>query len=47
MNKIIGVAMLLFVIGAEVYGFAQWIVPEHGTTVSAEETLGALARGDR
>ena len=47
MNKIIGMAMLLFVIGAEVYGFAQWMAPEHDTTVSAEATLGALARGDR
>lgn len=47
MNKIIGVAMLLFVIGAEVYGFTQWMAPTHGSTISAEETLGALARGGR
>jgi hypothetical protein len=47
MNKIIGAAMLLFVIGAEVYGLAQWMAPQHQSTVSAEETLGALARGDR
>lgn len=46
MNKIIGLAMLLFVIGAEVYGFAQWIAPQHEASLSAEQTLGALARGD-
>lgn len=47
MNKIIGVVMLLFFIGAEVYGFSQWVVPKHQSTVSAEATLGALARGSR
>lgn len=47
MNKIIGVLMLLFVIGAEVYGFTQWMAPQHEGTISAEATLGALARGNR
>lgn len=27
MNRLIGVMMLLFVIGAEIVGFAQWISP--------------------
>jgi hypothetical protein len=47
MNRIIGVLMLAFVIGAEVVGFSQWLAPERATGVSAEETLGALARGNR
>ena len=46
MNRLIGVLMLAFVIGAEVVGFSQWLAPERATTVSAEETLGALARGN-
>ena len=46
MNKIIGVLMLAFVIGAEVVGFSQWLAPERTTVVSAEESLGALARGN-
>ncbi|HTY67925.1 MAG TPA: hypothetical protein VMH36_14820 [Alphaproteobacteria bacterium] len=47
MNRLIAVLMLVFVIGAEAVGFAQWMAPERTTTVSAEETLGALARGNR
>jgi hypothetical protein len=47
MNRLIAVLMLTFVIGAEAVGFAQWLAPERTTTVSAEETLGALARGNR
>jgi hypothetical protein len=27
MNRLIGVMMLLFVLGAEIVGFAQWISP--------------------
>jgi hypothetical protein len=27
MNRLIGVMMLVFVIGAEIVGFAQWISP--------------------
>jgi hypothetical protein len=27
MNKLIGVVMLLFVIGAEIVGFARWLSP--------------------
>lgn len=47
MNRLIAVLMLAFVIGAEAYGFAQWLTPAHATGTSAEETLGALARGNR
>jgi hypothetical protein len=46
MNRFIGVLMLAFVIGAECYGFAQWLAPET-TTSNAEASLGALARGNR
>jgi len=46
MNKVIGVLMLAFVIGAEVVGFSQWLAPERANVVSAEQTLGALARGN-
>ena len=47
MNKLIGVVMLLFVIGAEVFGMARWMSPAHSADSHAEAALGALARGDR
>ena len=47
MNRVIAVLMLAFVIGAEAYGFTQWLAPDQATGTSAEETLGALARGNR
>lgn len=47
MNKLIGMIMLLSVIGAEVYGVARWLSPEHAATTTAEAALGALAQGDR
>lgn len=45
MNKLIGMLMLLSVIGAEVYGMARWLSPDHSTN-TAEAALGALAQGD-
>jgi hypothetical protein len=35
MNRLLGVMMLLFVIGAEVVGFAQWIGPAGDADSSA------------
>ncbi len=47
MNKVIGIVMLLSVIGAELYGFAQWMAPANATSSYAEAPLGALARGNK